>query len=149
MEDESYLVGVQCNAYVETFKDAQANGPYLTGDFRCRVCNKLAAQHPSMPVAPIVPSRVYPSHRSRGGSKDSGFHLDCVFLMKKEVFVRNKVYYIPVDSIIKLPNPSRPKSNAYGIMDNRSRFRIMQEAGLVAGYPAGIDVTYDGKNDII
>lgn len=134
--------GECCKAYLESFKDAVQNGPYLDEEFRCRVCLHLPMEHPSiLAISPQISSATV-SNLGKASKMDSIFKLQCIVLMQREITVGGKQVAIPVNVPVRLPNVnSRSKVSAV----TRSTFSHMLNAGLIVGYPDGIIMHSAGK----
>jgi len=127
--------GECCKAYLESFKDAVQNGPYLDEEFRCRVCLQLPMEHASiLALVPQISSSTV-QNLGKASKMESIFKLQCIVLMQREITVNGKQVSIPVTVPVRLPNTaSRNKVSAV----TRSTFSHMLNAGLIAGYPDGI-----------
>ena len=134
--------GVPCKAYLESFKDAAQNGPYLDEEFRCRVCLQLPMEHPSiLAISPQISSSAV-TNLGKASKMESIFKLQCIVLMQREITVAGKPISIPVNVPVRLPNVNtRNKVSAV----TRSTFSHMLNAGLIVGYPDGILIHSNGK----
>ena len=133
--------GVPCKAYLESFKDAVQNGPYLDEEYRCRVCLQLPMEHASiLAIAPQISSATV-QNLGKASKMDSVFKLQCIVLMQREIAVGGKQVSVPVHVPVRLPSATaRAKVSAV----TRSTFSHMLNAGLIVGYPDGILIHSSG-----